>query len=52
MGTLSKADQKRQKFILGLNFIELLLKNRMEQLKQVQGHLKISLLSLIALDTA
>jgi len=37
LGTTTKAQADKQQFILGLDFIELILKNRRELVKPVQG---------------
>ena len=37
LGTITKGAMKKEKYILGLNFIELILKNRFALVKQVQG---------------
>ena len=37
LGTISPAQVEKRKFILGLDFIELILKNRRELVKHVQG---------------
>jgi len=37
LGTITKSAMRKEKYILGLNFIELILKNRFALVKQVQG---------------
>jgi len=37
LGTITKSSMRKEKYILGLNFIELILKNRFALVKQVQG---------------
>ena len=39
LGTISRAAMQKEKYILGLDFIELILKNRFALVKQVQGQL-------------
>jgi len=40
LGTISRAQLKKEKYILGLDFIELILKNRAGLAKQVQGQIQ------------
>lgn len=37
LGTVTKAHLKKDKYLLGINFIELILKNKFEMSKYIQG---------------